>query len=228
MKRALPIAPLSLALSLLITACASKEVQLRFALQVISQPEKAQVRFRGKPIGDAPKDVDVRTYADLDAIVASLEGMNVVEKRLRILSPERAQLIFKFGNQTELSPLARNLGVEKVLIFDYSEKVAFDIDKFDLKPEFLPLLNTQSDILTVHFPRAQIYVCGYTDSTGTDEHNLGLSLKRAQGVADYLIARGVEKTRIQIRGFGKDYPVESNTTTAGRALNRRTEVVLPQ
>jgi outer membrane protein OmpA-like peptidoglycan-associated protein len=217
-----------ISLTLLTTACASKEVQLRMSLQVVSQPEKAQVRYRGKAIGDAPTDIDVRTYADLDAIVASLEGMNVVEKRLRILSPERAQLIFKFGNQSEQSPLARNLGVEKVLIFDYSEKVAFDVDKFDLKPEFLPLLNTQSDILTVYFPRARIYVCGYTDSTGTDEHNLRLSLKRAQGVADYLIARGVEKARVQIRGFGKDYPVETNTTTAGRALNRRTEVVLPQ
>ena len=218
----------AISLTFLITACASKEVQLRLALQVISQPEKAQVLYRGKVIGDAPTDIDVRTYADLDAIVASLEGMNVVEKRLRILSPDRAQLIFKFGNQSEQSPLARNLGVEKVLIFDYSEKVAFDVDKFDLKPEFLPLLNTQSDILTVYFPRARIYVCGYTDSTGTEEHNLRLSLKRAQGVADYLIARGVEKARVQIRGFGKDYPVESNTTAAGRSLNRRTEVVLPQ
>jgi outer membrane protein OmpA-like peptidoglycan-associated protein len=218
----------AVSLTFLITACASKEIQLRMALQVTSQPEKAQVRYRGKVIGDAPTAIDVRTYADLDAIAASLEGMNVVEKRLRILSPERAQLIFKFGNQSEQSPLARNLGVEKVLIFDYSEKVAFDVDKFDLKPEFLPLLNTQSDILTVHFPRARIYVCGYTDSTGTDEHNLRLSLKRAQGVADYLIALGVEKARVQIRGFGKDYPVETNTTAAGRSLNRRTEVVLPQ
>ncbi|HEY6929827.1 MAG TPA: OmpA family protein, partial [Thermoanaerobaculia bacterium] len=52
--------------------------------------------------------------------------------------------------------------------------------------------------------------------------------KRAQAVSDYLAARGVSKTRLQVRGFGKDDPVESNATPSGRALNRRTEVVLPQ
>src|SRR5712691_5136984 len=91
----------AISLTFLITACASKEVQLRMALQVNSQPEKAEVRYRGKVIGDAPTDIDLRTYADLDAIAARLQGMNVVEKRLRILSPERAQLIFKFGSQSQ-------------------------------------------------------------------------------------------------------------------------------
>lgn len=64
----------AVALASLVTACASKEVQLRMALQVVSQPGKAQVRYRGKTIGDAPTDIDVRTYADLDAIVATLQG----------------------------------------------------------------------------------------------------------------------------------------------------------
>jgi outer membrane protein OmpA-like peptidoglycan-associated protein len=135
---------------------------------------------------------------------------------------EKAQLIFKFG-KGEQSPIARVLGVQNVLIFDYSEKVAFDVDKFDLKPEALPILNTQADILNVYFPKARVFVCGYTDATGTDEHNLRLSLKRAQAVADYLVARQVDKGRLEIRGFGKDYPVESNATPAGRLINRRTE-----
>jgi outer membrane protein OmpA-like peptidoglycan-associated protein len=47
-------------------------------------------------------------------------------------------------------------------------------------------------------------------------------------VADYLVARGVDKERLKIRGFGKQYPVETNATAAGRSLNRRTEVILPQ
>src|SRR5215468_8710299 len=72
----------SLLAAVLLSACASKQVQLRMALQVVSQPEKAQVRYRGKTIGEAPTDVDVRTYEDLEAIVATLNGMNVVEKRL--------------------------------------------------------------------------------------------------------------------------------------------------
>lgn len=217
-------------LAVLGAGCASKpqEVKLRMGLEVISEPSKAEVRYHGKPIGEAPTSIDVTTYDDLQSIVASVPNLNVVEKRLRILSPDKAQLIFRFGKQEQQSALAKTLGVQNVLIFDYSEKVAFDVDKFDLKPDALPILNTQADILNVYFPHAQVYVCGYTDSTGSDEHNLKLSLKRAQAVADYLVARQVEKGRLQIRGFGKDYPVESNASATGRALNRRTEVILPQ
>jgi outer membrane protein OmpA-like peptidoglycan-associated protein len=214
-------------LALLFGACAPKEVQLHMAVQVVSQPENAEVRYRGKTLGSAPTNIAINTYEDLQSILAVKGDLDVVEKRLRILTPEKAQLIFKFG-KGEQSPIAKVLGVQNVLIFDYSEKVSFDVDKFDLKPEALPILNTQADILNVYFPKAKVFVCGYTDATGTDEHNLRLSLKRAQAVADYLAARQVTKTRLEIRGFGKDYPVESNATPAGRGLNRRTEVVLPQ
>ena len=197
------------------------------AIQVISEPEAAEVRFRGKTMGETPTNVSIKTYEDLQSILAIKGNLDVVEKRLRILAPDKAQLIFKLG-KGEQSPLARVLGVQNVLIFDYSEKVAFDVDKFDLKPDALPILNTQADILNIYFPKAQVFVCGYTDATGSDEHNLRLSLKRAQAVADYLAARQVDKARLQIRGFGKDYAVESNSTPAGRTLNRRTEVILPQ
>ena len=225
-RRLLALSALTLGAVFSGVAC-TKEVQLKMAVQVVSQPEAAEVSFKGKPIGAAPTDVSINTYEDLQSILAVKGDLDVIEKRLRIQSPDRAQLIFKFG-KGEQSPLAKVLGVQHVLIFDYSEKVAFDTDKFDLKPDALPILNTQADILNVYFPKAQVFVCGYTDSTGTDEHNLRLSLKRAQAVADYLVARGVDKERLKIRGFGKDYAVESNATPAGRALNRRTEVILPQ
>ena len=221
------LALFTLGFAALLSGACTKEVQLKMAVQVVSQPEAAEVTFRGKPVGAAPTDVSIKTYEDLQSILAVKGDLDIVEKRLRIQAPDRAQLIFKFG-KGEQSPLAKVLGVQNVLIFDYSEKVSFDSDKFDLKPDALPILNTQADILNVYFPKARVFVCGYTDSTGTDEHNLKLSLKRAQAVADYLVARGVDKERLQIRGFGKDYAVESNATAAGRSLNRRTEVILPQ
>jgi outer membrane protein OmpA-like peptidoglycan-associated protein len=219
---------LLLGLVILGTGCASKEVQLRMSIEVVSEPPKAEVRYHGKSLGEAPASVQIATYEDFETILASIKDLDVLEKRLRILSPDKAQLFFRFGKGAEQSPLARELGVEKILIFDYSEKVSFDVDKFDLKPEALPILNTQADILNIYFSRARVFVCGYTDSTGSEEYNLKLSLKRAQAVADYLIARGVDKQRLQIRGFGKEYPEASNATAAGRTLNRRTEVVLPQ
>ncbi|HEY6221205.1 MAG TPA: hypothetical protein VIX13_01590, partial [Candidatus Eisenbacteria bacterium] len=154
-------------------ACASKpqrpEVRLRLSLDVISDPPKAEVRFRGKTLGETPASVEVTTYEDLEAVTAASGDLVLVEKRLRLLSPEKAQLIFRFGKQEQPSPIARTLGVQRVLIFDYSEKVAFDVDRFDLKPDALPILNTQADILAIYFPHALVYVCGYTDSTGSDE-----------------------------------------------------------
>ena len=211
----------------LLSACATKEVQLQMDVEVVSEPENAEVSYRGKTLGGAPTNIAISTYEDLQSILVNKGGLDLVEKRLRIISPEKAQLIFKFG-KGEQSAVAKVLDVQNALVFDYTEKVAFDVDKFDLKPEALPILNKQVDILNVYFPKAKVFVCGYTDATGTDEHNLRLSLRRAQAVADYLVARQVSKTRIEIRGFGKDYAVESNSTPAGRSLNRRVEIVLPQ
>ena len=224
-KSVASVATLVLSLGLF-TGC-TKSVPLRMAIEVVSEPAKADVKYHGKSIGETPADVDVKTFDDLESIIASKESLEIVEKRIRILSPEKAQLIFKLGKGQQ-SPVAKSLKLDHILIFDYSEKVAFDTNSFDLKPDALPILNTQAEILNTYFPKAAIHVCGYTDSTGGDDHNLKLSLKRAEAVSGYLLARGVAKDRIQTHGFGKEYAVDANTTPAGRALNRRTEVILPQ
>jgi len=82
--------------------------------------------------------------------------------------------------------------------------------------------------LNAYFPNAKAFVCGYTDSTGGDALNLKLSLNRANAVTNYLVAGGVTRGRLEPHGFGKEFPVDDNATSTGRAANRRTEVVLPQ
>lgn len=65
-------------------------------------------------------------------------------------------------------------------------------------------------------------VNGFTDSTGDENYNLGLSKRRAQAVADYVKAQGVSLgDRFVVNGFGEAHPVASNDTAEGRALNRR-------
>lgn len=224
-RRFLSAAPLAAAL-LLAAGCA-KEIELKMAVEVVSEPERAAVRFRGKPVGETPKEVSVDSFKDLQSILAERPEGEAYEKRIRILAPDKAQVIFRFGKD-KASAVAQALGIQKILIFDYSEKVSFDSARFDLKPDALPILNKQADILNTYFPNASVYVCGYTDATGGDDFNLKLSLQRAQAVADYLAARQVEKSRMKVRGFGKDYPVDTNATAPGRSLNRRTEVILPQ
>lgn len=209
-------------------AACTKSVELKMAVTVVSEPEKADVSFKGKSVGQTPKDVDVKTFDDLQSILVAKPDLDVVERRIRILSPQKAQVIVKLAKGGGQSAVAKTLGLNRVLIFDYTEKVAFDSEKADLKPDALPVLNTQAEILKTYFPNATVHVCGYTDATGGEDFNLKLSLKRAQAVSDYLIAQGVGKDRLKTHGFGKDYPADTNATREGRALNRRTEVILPQ
>ncbi len=219
-------AMLLLAVAAAAGGCA-KKVELKMTVDVLAEPGTADVEYRNKSVGPVPQRIGIETFEDLDSIQAKSADGQVVEKRIRILSPETAQVIFRFAK--DASPLAKKLGAARLLVFEYSEKVSFDIGKADLKPEALPILNKQKEILNTYFPAAKAYVCGYTDATGSDDLNLKLSLERANAVFNYLSAAGgVSKARLEPRGFGKDFPVETNGTAAGRAANRRTEVVLPQ
>ena len=69
-------------------------------------------------------------------------------------------------------------------------------------------------------------IIGHTDSVGSADYNLGLSKRRAQAVADYLVSTGVEPEKLRVTGRGKNDPIASNDTDAGRAQNRRVEVVV--
>jgi len=196
------------------------------AVEVVSDPGAASVTFKGKEVGSTPANLEVKTFDELMSIAAKREGAPISEKRVRILAPDKAQLVFRFGSSA--SEVAKKLGLTQVLVFDYSEKVSFDSGKSELKPDGLPILNKQADILKGYFPNVDVFVCGHTDSTGGDDLNLRLSLDRARVVSDYLAARGVPKERLKVQGFGKEYPADSNETPAGRANNRRTELILPQ
>lgn len=71
-----------------------------------------------------------------------------------------------------------------------------------------------------------VLVEGFTDSTGTAEHNQALSERRAGAVREALLNLGVAAERISIRGYGQEYPVAANDTAANRQLNRRVEIVV--
>jgi outer membrane protein OmpA-like peptidoglycan-associated protein len=71
----------------------------------------------------------------------------------------------------------------------------------------------------------RVSVEGHTDSVGTDTYNQRLSERRAQAVADHMIDRGIAAGRLEVRGFGETRPVADNTTAAGRARNRRVEII---
>ncbi|RCR58794.1 OmpA family protein [Vibrio harveyi] len=78
------------------------------------------------------------------------------------------------------------------------------------------------------YPQAQVEITGYTDSSGPAAYNQKLSERRAQSVADYLIAAGIDADRFTVTGMGEENPVADNSTHEGREKNRRVEVVVPE
>lgn len=102
--------------------------------------------------------------------------------------------------------------------------VTFDYKKWDIKEEFNSNLSNIVDVLQKN-PDIRIRIEGHTDNIASMEYNIKLSLERAQAVKDYLVAKGIDESRISTAGFGFKRPIASNDTEAGRALNRRAEIV---
>ena len=69
----------------------------------------------------------------------------------------------------------------------------------------------------------RVMIEGHTDSTNTDSYNLDLSKHRAQAIVDWLVKHGIDRGRLEPKGFGKSKPVADNRTAQGRSLNRRVE-----
>jgi outer membrane protein OmpA-like peptidoglycan-associated protein len=121
-----------------------------------------------------------------------------------------------FLKKIKLSPL--KVG-EKMLLAN----VFFEVDSWQLKKESLAELNKLSNLLKDN-KELKVEIGGYTDATGTNEHNLSLSEKRALSVVDFLVSSGIPSDRLKYKGYGNASPVGDNITSEGRKLNRRTEV----
>ncbi|MDP3846485.1 MAG: OmpA family protein [Pseudomonas sp.] len=103
--------------------------------------------------------------------------------------------------------------------------ITFATDSAEIVSNFYAPLNNLGTSFK-QFNQNSIEIVGFTDSTGSRQHNMDLSQRRAQSVANYLTAQGVDGTRLSTRGAGPDQPIASNATADGRAQNRRVEVNL--
>lgn len=110
-----------------------------------------------------------------------------------------------------------------IIKLNLPDGVTFDFGKADLKPQFYPALNNVAATLR-EYNQTIVEVSGHTDSIGSDAANQTLSERRASTVANYLIGQGLMRERFEIVGMGERYPVASNDTEQGRALNRRVEI----
>ncbi len=130
----------------------------------------------------------------------------------------RQQLLEQFNLILETRDTARGL------IVNMSD-VLFDFNKYTLRPAAREKLAKISGIILSH-PGLKLEVDGYTDSVGSDDYNVKLSEQRAGAVRDYLTGQGLPGDNVSALGFGKENPVASNDTSAGRQKNRRVEMVV--
>ncbi|TZF85742.1 OmpA family protein (plasmid) [Pedobacter sp. BS3] len=122
-------------------------------------------------------------------------------------------------------PGAEVINTGEGLIVKFDSGILFDVDKSDLKA------NAKTNIANLaksmqNNPETNITIIGHTDDTGSDAYNQALSERRAAAVRDYTVAQGVSASRLTTIGKGESEPIADNTTEAGRAQNRRVEIVI--
>ena len=103
--------------------------------------------------------------------------------------------------------------------------VMFDTGRSELKSGGMRKIDQLAQFLNEH-PERRVQIDGFTDSVGGDAYNEQLSQRRADAVKAALVSRDVDPARISTEGYGKAYPVASNSDSGGRQLNRRVEVVI--
>jgi outer membrane protein OmpA-like peptidoglycan-associated protein len=103
--------------------------------------------------------------------------------------------------------------------------VLFDTGRASLNPGAALKLDRLAAFLNEH-PDRRVQIEGFTDSVGGDAYNQDLSERRAAAVKAALTARGIDPSRITTEGYGKGFPVASNSDSGGRQLNRRVEIVI--
>ena len=151
-----------------------------------------------------------------------------------VMKDDSNQKTLAYVQVTEVKPMTT--GQVKVLSADQmtqsltsTGKVAvygvyFDTAKADVKPESAPALTEMTKLLQQN-AALKVYIVGHTDNVGTLAGNLTLSQQRAEAVVKSLISSGIPADRLTAKGVASLSPVAPNTDEAGRALNRRVELV---
>ena len=182
---------------------------------------------------------DVRHYAYLSQRYSEIAGEHAKlalneERRAKLdLERQRLQLALREAKlasvqqqgkwvENQIAALASEQA-DRGLVMTLSD-VLFDTGSADLKNSASRTVLKLVQFLQLN-PRRVVRIEGYTDSTGAPEDNLKLSRDRAQSVADMLVDLGIDEKRMQVEGYGDQYPIEANASERGRAQNRRVEIV---
>lgn len=171
------------------------------------------------------------------AVIGAISGDGSQERKKRILIGAGVGALAGGGvgaymdkQEAELRQKLQGTGVSVTrmgddIVLNMPGNVTFPTNQAAIDADFYPVLNSVAVVVN-KYEKTLIEVVGHTDSTGTDAINQPLSEERAFSVGEYLKSQQVMPERVGTYGVGSDYPVASNDTSSGRALNRRVEITL--
>lgn len=190
----------------------AQQSQLAAQQAQLAAQQQAEQRARAEA---AAAEAEARTQKAREAQLAA-------EQSAQQAAQQEAQARERLKQQ--LNQVLQTTETARGLIVNMSD-VLFDFNKYTLKSEAREKLAKVSGILLA-YPNLKMQVEGYTDNIGSDEYNQKLSEERAGAVRDYLVSQSVPDGSITAAGFGKTQPVADNSTSSGRAQNRRVQLVV--
>jgi len=190
------------------------------AQQAQTAAQQAQIEAQQQALQRAQADAQAAQAeaAAANARAAQAAAEHSAQQATNQTEEMRERLRSQLGQVLQTQETARGL------IVNMSD-VLFDTGKYTLKPEAREKLAKVSGILLA-YPNLKVQVEGYTDNVGGDQYNLTLSQQRGDGVRAYLVSQGVSPDNVTSTGYGMSNPIADNSTAAGRAQNRRVQMVV--
>ena len=116
-------------------------------------------------------------------------------------------------------------GTEQDFVVNVGDRIYFDLDSIEVRPEAMPRLNAQAQWL-LRYPAVTVRIEGNADERGTREYNLALGARRAEAVRTYLINQGVPAGRIAVISYGKERPIAEGSNEDSWARNRNAHTAI--
>src|SRR6056297_1474504 len=166
-------------------------------------------------ISDCSVAANIETLAD-DAALGQFARNVLYEDVAPAPAPKPAPVVVTPAPVVKPEPVIQ----KEVITFN----LLFGFDKWHITDEMVPVLEQVKGILEEN-PDVTFTLAGHTDSIGTDVYNQGLSERRAGSVKAWLVDNGIDAHRLKTVGYGESRPKYDNSTSEGRALNRRVELI---
>jgi outer membrane protein OmpA-like peptidoglycan-associated protein len=208
---------------------AEERAQQQQQAKVDAQAQAAQAQLQAAQ-SQAQADAAAAAQAQAEAAKAKADAEAANARAQAAEAQRQAQASSQEAEATreklrqQLNAVLATTETARGLIVNLSD-VLFDTGKYTLKPATQVALAKVATILSL-YPGLKVQIEGYTDSVGSDAYNQTLSENRANAVQTFLVTNGVPAANVTAAGYGKADPVADNSTAAGRAQNRRVNLVV--